>query len=175
MPSPHHTIICGASGTGKTTLLKRFCAEIKARGESVIIFDPYFPAESWPNPDFVTGDFAKFLKVFWASKNCHCIIDESASSVGRDIHQNELATRSRHQGHRVYYVVHHVNQLLPVVRFQCPRLAQFRTAIQGAKIVAEQFTDPELIKACQLQNFQYYWKTGAAAPAVKMQLPPLTK
>lgn len=175
MPTPDHTIICGASGCGKTTLLKRFCAEIKARGESVIIFDPYYPAEKWSNPDYITADFAKFKRVFWASTNCHCIIDESASSVGRDINQNELATRSRHQNHRVYYVVHHINQLLPVVRFQCKRLAQFRTAIQGAKIVAEQYTDPELINACYLQNFEYYWKTGAASPAIKMRLPDLQK
>jgi hypothetical protein len=139
----------GQTASGKTTLAKKLCKQAASDGISSIVLDPIGdPDWTQHGAGFVTSDPEKFSEVVKASRSCWLFVDESGEAIGR---YNDslfwLATRSRHYGHRAYFLTQRGAQLSPTVRDQCTELFLFSCSTRDAKILSEEFIRPELLQA----------------------------
>ena len=150
-----HSLILGMTESGKTTLGKHLSREFSKQGIPVLVLDPMNDPE-W-HADFRTTDQDAFLEVFWANQSCQCFIDESAQMVGRyDDLMQETATRGRHFGHSVFYLSQRGAQISTTVRAQTRHLFLFTSAKDDCKILANEFNQPELLKANNLPQGHFY-------------------
>lgn len=157
-----HTAIYGMTESGKSTLAKQLVARYQARDIRVIVLDPLMT--DW-GADYVTDDAAEFLRAVWRSRNCALFIDEAGESAGHyDKAMVKVATRSRHFGHNAHFIVQRANLISNTIRDQCSYMFLFASSAQDSKQHADEWNEPELKKATQLKQFQYYHikRMGAA-------------
>ena len=154
-----HWLVCGESGTGKTSWAKLRVKEARAEGVSVIVLDPFL--DDWGQDDAannadgvarirVTADRATFLKWYWESELSLCVVDESAITAPRgDEDMLETAILGRHQGHTNMYLCQRVAQVHPTIRGQCSHLVVFGCSNKDAKILADDEFDNEGLYAAR--------------------------
>jgi hypothetical protein len=124
-------------------------------GIKVIVCDPLFDERL--KGDFNTGDIDIFMDMVKKSQSCACFVDESGEVIGR--YNSEyfwLATRARHYGHRLHFITQRVSQLNKTVRDQCTDIFIFRVSPSDAKLLAEEFSDKNLLDAANLQQWEYF-------------------
>jgi len=156
-----HSLILGMTESGKTTLAKRVCSGLTARGYSTIVLDPMH--DQW-ECGFSTDNADEFLEVFWDSKSCHVFIDESGDSVGRFNNlMNQTATKGRHWGHSCYYITQRGAQISRTIRDQCSHLFLFATARPDAKVHALEWNKSELENVATFQAGEYFHATRFGA------------
>lgn len=149
-----HVLILGMTESGKTTKARQLAANYRRQGIGVIVLDP-LRDPAW-QADFITDDQEEFLDVFWRSRSCAAFLDEGGESVGRyDLAMQKTATRGRHCGHSCHYIAQKATQLAPIVRDQCSYLYLFRSGMQSCKLLAEEFSQDELLKGAQLRMYSY--------------------
>lgn len=149
-----HSLICGMSQSGKTTLGKRLASLHKAQGFPVHVLTSVW--DKW-EADYITDDNEEFLSVFWASESCMVFIDEAGDTVGRyDEAMRQTATKGRHYGHSVYYLSQRPALLNATVRAQCEQLFLFNIGIKDAKALAEDWNQDRLLEAPQLSRGEYF-------------------
>lgn len=149
-------MIIGQTMSGKTTLAKRIANSYLERGVSTIVLDPLndpsFPAS------FRTKSSDEFLQIAKQSQSCALFIDEAGKYVGQhDTEMHWCATMSRHWGHNCHFIAQRATQISVLVRDQCAVLAVFKVSHKDAKLLAEEFAEPELEKASQLNKGEYYY------------------
>lgn len=148
-----HSLIAGVTESGKTTLAKYMAELHRAQGFGVLVLTSVW--EKWP-ADYQTTNESDFLTNFWGSQQCVAFIDEGADTVGRyNVAMRETATKGRHWGHSVYYLVQSPALIDPTVRKQCSQLFCFAIAPGDAKALAEEYLQPALLDAPTLQQFEY--------------------
>ena len=142
-----HTLICGVTETGKTTLAQCLAQADREGKEKlpVLVYDPVDTdtlAGGWPNGTIFFDDKNKFLKYLakFRDAKCSVYIDESADLLGQqDKHNFWILTRGRHYGFNVVLLAQRPKMLAPSVRHQCTRLIMFRVSIDDARIVGQDF------------------------------------
>jgi hypothetical protein len=133
--------------TGKTTIAKKLVEKAGGRRD-ILVFDPNF--DTWPGATWQTANKDTFIKKFWSVKNTICIVDESGNIDKFDDELKLCATRGRHLGNILIFIAHRLNQLQPVVRYQCTKLYLFRTGIDDCIELARQYADKTLEQAADL-------------------------
>ncbi len=147
-------LIAGTSLSGKTTLAKEMARLYKQAGRNVLVLDEIMDP-GW-GADLLTDNPDIFLKYFWGSRNLAVFIDEAGESVGRyDKTMNKVATRGRHWGHIVHFVIQDPTQISRVVRSQNDECYGFALDDRGSEILAREFRVPELLKCVELEQGEY--------------------
>lgn len=160
-----HVLIAGITEAGKTTLATRISHEYKRLGKRVIVLDPLLDPR-W-KADLVTNDTEEFLEEVKACRSAEIFLDESGETVGR--YQTEmfwLATRARHFGHNTHFLTQRPQQLSPTVRDQCSYLFLFCVALRDAKILSDDFNQPQLLQASTLERGRYFWTSRFQQPVL---------
>lgn len=148
-----HTLIAGASFSGKSFLAKKICETIRKSGRRTIVLDPFY--DNW-DCDYKTVDSEEFLKVAKANTSCALFVDESGSTIGRGAdaaRMHWLATQARHWGHRTYFIMQRITQVEPLIRSQCSEYFVFRCSASDAKILIEETGEAIFSQAPQLPRF----------------------
>lgn len=143
--------------SGKTTwAIKKAQAIKKQSGRHIIVFDPFLSPE-W-EADFITNDQTEFLEAVWKNKNCSVFVDESGSTVGKhnDL-MNELATRGRHWGHKIFFICQRAKQISTTVRTQCSEIVIFKQALADTDDLAKEFVEPLINEAHKLEKGDFIY------------------
>jgi DNA helicase HerA-like ATPase len=147
-----HTLICGVTMSGKTTLAHKFAHELAAKGQTIIVFDPVMTptaAGSWPQSAILFDDETEFFDYLVKDdvNKAHVFIDESGDVFNLSKPWNFwLLTRGRHFGFSVFLIAQRPKMLAPTVRNQCGRAYVFRLAKDDLKEIGADFGFSDLQK-----------------------------
>ncbi len=132
-----HTIICGTTGTGKTTLGLILAREAKKRKIMSMVFDR---RDAGYCCDIVVKSFPRFLELAQASSNMMLFVDDCPTVLqrGKDSHK-WLTTESRHQGHNVVLMAQRYMMIPKDNRDNCQTVLMFRQSLRDCKEIAEEF------------------------------------
>lgn len=141
-----HTLICGVTESGKTTLAHLLAREDVKRKKTVVVFDPVgteTAAGEWPDDVVMFTDKQKFLRYVARPVNPEgtaIYIDEAADILSHDQRENEwLLTRGRHLGYSVTLATQRPKLVSPSVRHQCARLFMFRLSHADAREIGADY------------------------------------
>lgn len=163
-----HCLIIGRTLSGKTTFGKKKAKALKRQGKLVFVLDPFLDPE-W-EADFITDDKDEFLQVVWANKNAAVFVDEGGSTVGKYSEvMNELATRGRHWGHKVYFISQRAKQISTTIRTQCSELVIFKQSQNDSKDLSDEFVEPIILQADKLAKGEFYYVRDNQ-PTVKLNV-----
>ena len=112
--------------------------------------------------DWVTDDMAKFLARAKASTGCLLIVDEAGEACTmRKEHDAAgwLATRSRHNGHRVVFIAQRGVLIRPTFRENIDTLFLFGCFPDEAEMWARNMMDRGILNAPALERFHYFCKS----------------
>jgi len=152
-----HSLVVGRTATGKTLLSKTIARRLKDDGYGVLVLDGMGDPEWLEVSDYYTTDLYDFIAMAQKSRSCFLFIDEAGTYCG--LHDNDsfwLATQARHWGHSTYFISQRATQIAPTVRYQCDRLFLFKCAKTDSKVLADEFSEPMLLQANQLQKLEFY-------------------
>lgn len=154
-----HSFISASSLSGKTTLCQEIARAYKAAGFGILVYDP-MDDPAWICDRKFT-DFEKFLECAYQATRCVLFIEEVGAVIGQypKPHIEWLGTRSRHWGHRAFFIGQTPVQVSLTMREQCETLFLFRCIKKRAVLWAEEFADEDLEKAANLERFQFIKKT----------------
>ena len=147
-----HTLICGVTMSGKTTLAHKFAHELASQGQAIIVFDPVMTptaAGTWPESALLFDDETEFFNYLVKEEvnKAHVFIDESGDVFNLTKPWNFwLLTRGRHFGFSVFLIAQRPKMLAPTVRNQCGRAYVFRLARDDLKEIAADFGFSDLQK-----------------------------
>lgn len=147
-----HTLICGVTMSGKTTLAHKFAHELAAQGQTIIVYDPVMTptaAGSWPSNALLFDDENQFFDYLVKDEvnKAHVFIDESGDVFNLSKPWNFwLLTRGRHFGFSVFLIAQRPKMLAPTVRNQCGRAYVFRLAKDDLKEIGADFGFSDLQK-----------------------------
>lgn len=140
-----HSLICGVTESGKTTLAHALADALDSAGQNIIVFDPVgtkTAAGKWPENAIVfddEGDFFAYLArddVFHA----HVFVDESGEVFNLSKRENFwLLTRGRHFGFNVYCICQRPKMIAPTIRNQCSKAYVFRLAQDDLEEIGRDF------------------------------------
>lgn len=147
-----HCLIVGRTLSGKSTAGKLLVRDYRNKGIYSIVLDPLNdPGWHEAGAELVTTDRHYFKDIVNQSERCALFIDEGGEMIGR---YNEemffLATRARHFGHRSHFITQRAAQLSPTVRDQCSMLYAFSLSFNDCKVLANEWSKQELMKAAEL-------------------------
>jgi DNA helicase HerA-like ATPase len=147
-----HTLICGVTMSGKTTLAHKFAAELAKKKQNIIVFDPVMTptsAGSWPESAIIFDDEIQFFDYLVRDdvNGAHIFIDEAGDVFNLSKPWNNwLLTRGRHFGFSVFLIAQRPKMLAPTVRNQCGVAYVFRLARDDLKEIAADFGFSDLQK-----------------------------
>jgi DNA helicase HerA-like ATPase len=137
-----HTLICGVTESGKTTMAHKL-ADFDAREKKqIIIYDPVLTPTmfgEWPDDSVIFTDKIKFLNYVARLRGdkFSIYIDEAGDIFPQNERDNLwIMTRGRHMGFSVTIICQRPKMVLPSARHQCARFIIFRLAKDDAKQVA---------------------------------------
>ncbi len=160
--------IFGPKLSGKTTLAKRICSDIRRTElRDSLILDPHL--ETWPEGCHATADETKFWEVVWSSKNKLVVVEEAAATIRRERDLVPVFTRLRHCEHKLLVIGHSGMDLLPVMRQQLDVIFLFRQPPSAAKVWAECFCQRGLLESETLNQYEFL-RAEIYAPPVKLKL-----
>ena len=140
-----HTLICGVTMSGKTTLARHIAQSLDKKDQAVVVYDPLgTPTENtgWGEKARIFAskdDFLEFLSSTECGK-CHIFIDEAADIFSQSDSENFwLATRGRHYGYQLYLIAQRPKMIAPTVRTQCGLCYMFRLSKDDAKEICADF------------------------------------
>lgn len=146
-----HTLICGVTQSGKTTLAHALAARLVSQGQNVIVFDPVgttTAAGSWPASAIVFDDEEEFFGYLSRPDVCgaHVFVDEAGEifNLGKR-HNFWLLTRGRHFGFFVYMIAQRPKMIAPTARSQAGRGYVFRLALEDLREIGGDFGHSNLI------------------------------
>jgi hypothetical protein len=147
-----HVITIGQTESGKSILNKKLSHWFRKNGIGVAVLD-VMRDPGWA-ADFITDDpddFLAFVKNPDLCLQCGLFIDEAGQALDRYADSFAwLTTQSRHHGHVCHLITQRAQQVSPTVRNQCSTLHAFNVNPRDAKIYAEDFNNPEILKAPNL-------------------------
>lgn len=151
-----HSMIAGKTMSGKTTWAKKKVKALKEiyPNRPCLVLDPFLDP-GW-EVDFKTSDPDEFLEVVWASENCNLFVDESGKMIGKfNPVMDQLATQSRHWGHKCYFISQRVKQISTNIRTQCSEVVLFKQSLNDTKDLADEFCEPLINQAHSLEPGEF--------------------
>lgn len=145
-----HSLYCGVTQTGKTTLAREHSRILKSHSQDVIVYDPVATKTAgggWA-ADIITDDFDALLNYLEnRNKAAHVFIDEAGEHFGvGDRHSHWLLTRGRHKGLFINLIAQRPKMLAPTVRTQCGRAYAFRMSPDDLTEIGQDFGHGQLGK-----------------------------
>lgn len=147
-----HTLICGVTESGKTTLAHSIAQQVADAGQNVIVFDPVGTKTahgSWPKNAIVFDEEGEFFEYLARPDvyHAHVFIDESGELFNAGKRENLwLLTRGRHFGFSVVLIAQRPKMLMPSARSQCSIAYVFRLALEDMKEIGADFGHSGLAK-----------------------------
>lgn len=165
-----HSLYCGVTQTGKTTLARSHSRILKSHGQFVIVYDPVNTTTThgggWA-ADIITDDFDALLHYLETRRGAaHVFIDEAGEHFGvgdRDSHW--LLTRGRHKGLFINLIAQRPKMLAPTVRTQCGRAYAFRMSPDDLTEIGQDFGHGQLGKTLLEKGDYLVLNSGASAIA----------
>jgi len=163
-----HTLIVGATCTGKTSLAKSLAARFR-NSHDVLVYDPL----AVDNRDWygaaVYNDWEEFQRRYWSSKRGVAIFDESAQVATRKTNDGltRTALQGRHRGFLNVYIVQSYRRLPLALRGQCTHIYAFTLSKKESEILAEECVDLNFQKCYALEKGQYVVKHGRDRSIIK--------
>lgn len=141
--------------SGKTTYAKKKAKSLREQfSRPIIVLDPMNDPE-W-QVDFQTDCQREFLDAVWSNQDCAIFVDEAGSEIGKyNKIMEELATKGRHFGHKVYFITQRVKQLSTTIRTQCSELVIFKQSLTDTKDLADEFVEPMINQAHTLEKGEF--------------------
>lgn len=139
-------------------------------GYETILFDP-IGDPTWPT-QWRYRDIGSFMQACESAERCALFIDESGEAVGQyDRDHWRIATRYAHRGHFCHFIAQRAQQVAVTARDQTERLYAFRLSFRDAKILAEEYQNPDLEQAARLGPYEYLTveRFGGALKVRKVQ------
>ncbi len=136
-----HTLICGVTESGKTTLARKIARDLSAAGQNIIIYDPVATGTcggGWPEAAIIFADEDDIFEYLSREdvSGAHVFVDEAGEIFGNDKRHNLwLLTRGRHYGFHVLMIAQRPKMILPTARNQVSRTYMFRLARDDAREV----------------------------------------
>lgn len=140
-----HSLICGVTQSGKTTLAHTLARAATDIGQNAIVFDPVgtrTAAGSWPNSAVIFENEDEFFAYLMRPdvRHAHVFIDESADLFNVSRRENLwLPTRGRHFGFFLYLICQRPKMIAPTVRNQCGQAYIFRLAHDDLKEIGKDY------------------------------------
>lgn len=134
-----HTLICGVTESGKTTLARALAAELEKAGENLIVYDPVHTRTikgGWPASSVIFSDQDSLFDYLSRDdvSDAHIFIDEAGDVFNLGQRYNMwLLTRGRHFGFSVTMIAQRPKMIAPSARGQVSRVYMFRLAQQDAR------------------------------------------
>lgn len=166
-----HTLIVGATDTGKSSLAKRLAeARTKTRAHlpnfRQVALDPL--GSVWPDGVAVVDSWQEFMyeiELMHENDEVACLyVDEANTQFSHgDKEKLWLMLRGRHFGHDVTVITQYPTLLSPAARGQCGRLHTFQIGQQSARMLAEDYACPALLGASGLKRGEWLateWQHG---------------
>lgn len=138
----NHTLICGVTLSGKTTLAREIARKMSVHEHNIIVFDPMGTATAggdWPESAIIFSDQEKFTDYVERDdvRHAHVFVDEAADVFSHTQKENHwMLRRGRHKGLQFYLIAQRPKMLPPNVRSQCSIVYCFRLALDDIKEVA---------------------------------------
>jgi hypothetical protein len=158
-----HTLIVGATLTGKTSLAKKFAeTRIKSRAHvpnfRQVALDPL--GSQWPEGVAVVDDWAELMleiEIMRENEEVACIyIDEANTQFSHgDREKLWLMLRGRHFGHDLTVITQYPTLLSPAARGQCGNLHVFQIGKQSARMLAEDYACDDILRAPELRRGEW--------------------
>jgi hypothetical protein len=167
-----HTLICGMTESGKSTLAKELGSELRLARHEVLALNPtgeagYARMDRWgrcaaewesESPTAFAREVHRRL-----SKNrrapLYLIVDEGHEFFTRaESEHNWIGTRGRHLGLNIICITQGPSQMNPTVRGQCGRLYLFACSLTEGSFLADNYGDRDLEAASKLPAGAYYRK-----------------
>lgn len=150
-----HSLVCGDTGQGKSTLLKIMLQDFKGEGRSVGVFD--IIGDNWGPVDFFTVERDEFLDHVDANQGWVYVVDEAGETATRSEQEmKNTATRGRHAGHQFFYLAQRQQDVHKTIRAQCHHLYLFACSLTDAKQFADEWGQPALGDAYTLGPGEFY-------------------
>jgi len=140
-----HTLICGVTLSGKTTLARTLARCADDCGQNVIVFDPVgtnTAGGDWPKRSVLFDNEAEFFAYLARPDvgHAHVFIDEAGDLFNASKRENFwLLTRGRHFGLFVYLIAQRPMMLYPTVRNQCGQAYIFRLAHNDLRMIGQDY------------------------------------
>jgi hypothetical protein len=140
-----HTLICGVTESGKTTLAHALASRLAASGAGIVAFDPVGSMTAgggWPPGAIVFDDLEEFMAYMDRPdvNNAHVFIDEAGEVFNIGARENFwLLTRGRHFGLHCYMIAQRPKMLAPSARTQAARAYLFRLSPDDLREIGADF------------------------------------
>lgn len=147
-----HTLICGVTMSGKTTLAHAVANALAIEGHNIIVYDPVGTATAvgnWPKSAVIFDDEQEFFDYLTRPDvfHAHIFIDEAGDVFSAQKRENLwLLTRGRHFGFFVYLIAQRPKMILPSARNQCGLAYVFRLAVDDLKEIGKDYGFSDLDK-----------------------------
>ncbi len=146
--------IFGPKLSGKTTLAKSLSAEYWRQRQIVsYVLDPW--RTDWGHHSWVVSDNEFFWRTVWEKQGGLVIVDDGSATIARDEELMPVFTMMRHNQHRLLVIGHNGANLLPAMRQELDTLFLFRQPIPSAKIWYENFSEPKIMEAPTLRQYEF--------------------
>lgn len=150
-----HIYIIGMTESGKTTLAKSLCKDLKARGFSTSVLDP-LKDPSW-DCDYITDNALEFLEHAKTERQRFLFVDEGGEAIGRYNKDMEwLATQSRHYGHSCVFISQSITQTSTIIRQQCSKVFAFACGSKQTELLAEEYRDDDLKQLGKIPQGEFF-------------------
>ena len=154
-----HRLVVGITESGKTSLVKKFLSETK---RLAVIYDPL--GSEWSENCTAFHDergFFEGLERLAVSGGGYVVVDEADTLLSMaHKHNHWLLQRGRHYGFSVFVVTQRPALVAPTVRGMCGECYAFNISRKDAKLLADDYNAPELLKATNLPQGSFvraYW------------------
>lgn len=140
-----HTLICGVTMTGKTTLARMMSRELLKRGKSVAVYDPLGTETSgggWGEGALVFNSGESFLSFIESPQtNNHIVfVDEADEIFGHELKENVwMLKKGRHWGLFFVLISQRPKMIHPTARNQCGVAYIFRLTSEDLKNIGADF------------------------------------
>lgn len=149
-----HVLVVGETMCGKTRMVKQIVNQQSREGIPLLVLTPLWQDSEW-EADLITDDKEKFYAYVFSHTGCNLVIDEAGSKkmVGSHGDQmNDIATRGRHHGHRVWIITQRATMVDISTRTQCNNVFAFRTGKYDAGNLSENFADDLFLQCPGLED-----------------------
>lgn len=136
-----HTLICGVTESGKTTLARALARAFDSVGQNIIVYDPVgsnTAGGDWPRRSILFDNPEEFFAYVARPDviHAHVFIDEAGDLFNASCRENFwLLTRGRHFGLYIYLIAQRPVMVYPTVRTQCRQAYVFRLAYEDLKTI----------------------------------------
>jgi DNA helicase HerA-like ATPase len=157
-----HTLICGVTESGKTTLAHALAGKLADSGARIIVYDPVgtkTSAGNWPESAILFDDETALFDYLSRDDvhSAHVFVDEAGEIFNLGKRENFwLLTRGRHFGFHVILIAQRPKMLPPTVRTQCARGYLFRMSPDDAAEILGDFGHRPKILGAPLDKGDFY-------------------